>query len=270
MSIHKSAQIHPTAVISPEANISEDVQIGPFVVIEGPVQIGRGCIIKANAFLRGPLKMGQDNTVFQGVVLGERPQSLRYNDEETSVEIGDGNIFREYMTVHRGTNESWVTRIGNHNFFMACSHVGHDCQIGNRCMLANGALLGGHVKIQDNVLISGNAAVHQFCRVGRLALLSGCSTTTKDIPPFVVQQEWDAVFGINVIGMRRVGISNQEINLVRQAFRIIFREKVPLPAALERVEAELGQGECVQEMVAFLKGPGRGINIMRGRSRKAA
>jgi UDP-N-acetylglucosamine acyltransferase len=213
--------------------------------------------------------MGCGNVVYSGCVLGERPQHLRYNDEPTSLEIGDHNIFREHVTVHRGTVQSWATRIGNYNFLMAHSHVAHDCQVGNRCILANGALLGGHCTLEDNAYLSGNSAVHQFVRIGRLALLSGCSATTKDIPPFVVQQNIDTVVAVNVIGMRRAGMSNEQINAVRAAFRILFREGLVLPVAVARMEQELGSVDVVAEMIAFLRRSTKGINPMRSRGRMA-
>jgi len=261
----KPACIHPTAIISPEAILADDIQVGAHVVIEGAVRIGPGCIIRPHAYLCGPLTMGANTVVFPGAVLGERPQHLKYGDEPTGLEIGDGNIFREHVTVHRGTTQSWTTRIGSHNFFMVNAHVAHDCHVGNRCILANGALVGGHCTLDDSVYLSGNCAVHQFVRIGRLALLSGCSATTKDIPPFVIQQGIDTVVGVNVIGMRRAAISHDQITAVRQAFRILFREGLVIPAALTRIEQELGQVDVVAELLAFVRSSSRGINPMRGR-----
>jgi UDP-N-acetylglucosamine acyltransferase len=263
-------RIHPTAVISPEAELADNVVIGPHVVIEGKVTIGPDCILRPHVFLCGPLTMGRGNVVFSGAILGERPQHLKYNDEPTSLEIGDHNVFREHVTVHRGTAHSLVTRIGSHNFFMAGAHVGHDCSIGNRCIFTNGALVGGHCTIEDNVYMSGNSAIHQFVRVGRLALLSGCSATTKDIPPFIVQQYIDTVVGINVVGMRRAGMTHTQINAVREAFRILFRAGLSLPAAVARLEKELGTVDAVQEMIAFLSKCPKGINPMRSRRLEAA
>jgi UDP-N-acetylglucosamine acyltransferase len=265
-----SPHIHPTAVIAPEAELAEDVEVGAFAVIEGRVRIGPGCTIRPQALLCGPLTMGRDNIVYSGAVLGERPQHQKYNGEPTGLEIGDGNIFREHVTIHRGTTQSWTTRIGSDNFFMVNSHVAHDCKIGNRCILANGALVAGHCVLEDNVYFSGNCAIHQFVRVGRCALLSGCSASTKDIPPFIIQQEIDTVVGINVIGMRRAGISKVQIDAVRRAFRILYREQLLIPLALERMERELGSFECVQEMMAFIRNSARGINYMRERYRGAA
>lgn len=265
-----SPRIHPTAVISPEAELSDNVEVGPFTVIEGKVRLGPGCTIVSHARLVGPLTMGAGNSVYPGAVLGERPQHVRYADEPTGLEIGDRNIFREYVTVHRGTTHSWTTRIGDDNFFMVNSHVAHDCQIGNRCILANGALLAGHCVLEDSVFLSGNSAVHQFVRMGRLSLLSGCSGTSKDTPPFVIQQGWDNVSGVNVVGMRRAGMSVAEITAVRKAFRYIYHERMVLPAALGRIERELMHFPAVAEMVEFIRHAARGINPMRGRHSEAA
>jgi UDP-N-acetylglucosamine acyltransferase len=260
-----SARIHPTALISPEAELADDVIIDANVIIEGRVKIGRGCIVRPRALLVGPLTLGEGNAVHSGAVIGERPQDLKYKDEPTSVEIGDFNIFRENVTIHRGTAHSWTTRIGSHNLFMVNSHVAHDCRVGNRCILANGALLGGHCVLDDNVYLSGNCAVHQFCRMGRLALLSRCSITTKDIPPFMIQQAVDSVCGVNVIGMRRAGVPGEQIGDVRKAFHVLFREGLPFPAALAKIEEEIGTSPAVVELVSFIRASTRGISPMRER-----
>jgi UDP-N-acetylglucosamine acyltransferase len=264
----QAPRIHPSAVISPEAELADDVQVGPFVVIEGAVRIGPGCVIRPHVYLCGPLTMGRGNQVFSGAVIGERPQHLKYRDEATGVEIGDDNIFRENVTIHRGTTESWQTHIGSQNFLMAGSHVAHDCQVGNRCIFANGALLGGHCILEDNVFLSGNCAVHQFVRLGRLAFLSGCSITTKDIPPFVVQQRADTVVGLNLVGMRRNGMPRADIDAVRRAYHIIFRQGQILPVALAQIEKELGHVPPVMEMVTFIRQSKRGINAARDRGRE--
>jgi UDP-N-acetylglucosamine acyltransferase len=150
--------------------------------------------------------MGHGNAVFSGAILGEQPQHTKYAGEPTRLEIGDGNIFREHVTLHRGTTATGKTSIGNHNFFMAGSHVAHDCEVGDHCIIANGALVAGHCVLEDGVCLSGNVAIHQFVRVGRLALMSGLSATGKDIPPFMIHQRINTVCGVNVIGMRRAGI----------------------------------------------------------------
>jgi UDP-N-acetylglucosamine acyltransferase len=266
----QSARIHPTAVIAPEVELAEDVEVGPYAILEGRVRVGPGCVLRPHVHLIGPLTLGRGNRVFTGAVLGEQPQHLKYQGEPTGVEIGDHNVFREHVTVHRGTTHSWTTRIGSHNFFMANAHVAHDCTIGSHCILANGALVGGHCVLEDNVYLSGNSAIHQFVRVGRLAMLSGASATTKDIPPFVIQQGINCVVGVNVVGMRRAGYSAAQIDAVRRVFNILFRQGQVLPNALAQIEQELGTVDVVAEMIAFIRHSGRGINSMRSRSQAEA
>jgi UDP-N-acetylglucosamine acyltransferase len=269
MPIAPSARIHPTAVVAPEADVGDDVVIGPHAVLEGAVRIGPGCVIRPGACLVGPLTMGKGNMVFSGAVLGEQPQHLRYNGEPTRLEIGDHNVFREHVTVHRGTTHSQVTRIGHHNFLMAHCHVAHDCQVGNGCILANGALLGGHCILEDNVYLSGNCALHQFVRVGRLALLSGVSASTKDIPPFIMQQRINLVVGVNVVGMRRAGIPSGHIDAVRRAYHLLYREGLTLPHALTQIEQEIGDVAEVAEMVRFIRASSRGIILETGKGEAA-
>jgi UDP-N-acetylglucosamine acyltransferase len=265
MPIAQSARIHPSAVIAPEAELAEDVEVGPHVVIEGPVRVGPGCVLRPGAVLVGPLTLGRRNVVFSHAVLGERPQHLKYAGEPTRLEIGDHNVFREHVTVHRGTTQSWATRVGSHNYFMANSHVAHDCRVGSHCILANGALLGGHCTLEDHVYLSGNCAVHQFIRVGRLALLSGVSATTKDIPPFIIQQRINCIVGVNVVGMRRAGIPTAHIDAVRRAFHILYLQEQLLQQALRQIEEELGAVPEVAEMVAFIRSSARGINLTHTR-----
>ncbi|MFO0865984.1 MAG: acyl-ACP--UDP-N-acetylglucosamine O-acyltransferase [Gemmataceae bacterium] len=266
----RAARIHPTAVVSPEAEIAENVEIGAFCYIEGKVKIGPDCVIRPGVYIYGPCTIGRNNTIHTGSIIGDKPQHLKYNNEPTSVEIGDNNIFRENVTIHRGTSHSMKTTVGHNCFFMVGSHVAHDCVIGNRVILTNGALLGGHCVVEDNVIISGNAAVHQFCRVGRLSMLSGCSATTKDMPPFVIQQGVDNVVGVNVIGMKRNGMSYHQIDAVRRAFRMIFRQGLTLPVAIAKMELELGSVDVVREMITFLSRCNKGINQMRSRNREEA
>ncbi len=205
--------------------------------------------------------MGRNNSIYSGAVLGETPQHLKYENEPTWLEIGDNNIFREHVTIHRGTKQSWATRIGDNNFFMAHSHAAHDVRVGNNCIFANGAVIGGHCVVEDNVYLSGNCAVHQFVRLGRLSLLSGVSATTKDIPPFIIQQRINAIVAVNVVGMRRAGISNASIDGVRQAFSLLFRTQGTLTPALAQVEKTLGHVAEVAEMVAFIRASARGISF---------
>jgi UDP-N-acetylglucosamine acyltransferase len=272
MATEQSPRIHPTAIIAPEAELADDVQIGPYAVLEGKVRLGPGCVVRPHVHLIGPLTMGCNNLVCTGTVIGERPQHLKYAGEPTGVEIGDHNIFREHVTIHRGTTHSWTTRIGSHNFLMAGAHVAHDCQVGNRCLLANGALLGGHCRIQDNVFLSGNSAVHQFVHVGRLALLGGVSGSSKDIPPFAIQQHINWIAGVNVIGMRRAGMTGEQIDGVRRAYHILFREGQVMAVALRQAERELGHIDAVAELIDFIRHSTRGVSGMlrEHESREAA
>lgn len=258
--------VHPTAQISAEAALAPDVRVGPFAIIEGPVTVGPGTTIAGRSHLIGPLVLGANNQIHSGAVIGGDPQHLGYKGEPTNVEIGDGNIFREHSTVHRGMPVgvgpgTGTTKIGDRCLFMAGAHVAHDCVVGSDVILANGALLGGHVTVGDRALISGNSAVHQFCRVGRLALLSGTSASTKDIPPFWVMQNVNHVRGLNLVGMKRAGIAPAERVAIRAAFKIIYlsRPAMLLSAAVDRIEAELGQFEAIRELVEFIRTSKRGV-----------
>ncbi len=258
--------IHPTALVSPEAQLAADVTVGPFAVIDGPVAVGPGCSVGARAHLIGPMTLGANNQIHTGAVLGGAPQHLGYKGEPTDVEIGSGNVFREHVTVHRGMPigagpGTGTTKIGDRCLFMAGAHVAHDCVVGSDVILANGALLGGHVTVGDRAFLSGNSAVHQFCRVGRLAFLSGTSATTKDLPPFWVMQDVNRVRGLNLVGMKRAGMPAAERAAVRSAFRIIYltRPAIPLTAAMLRIEAEFGAFPAIQELVAFVRTAKRGI-----------
>ena len=258
-------RIHPTALIDPQAELADDVQVGPYAVIEGPVKLGPGCVVRAHAHLMGYLTVGRGNDIGSGCVLGDRPQHLQYNGEPTRVEIGDFNVFREHCTVHRAMPATGAeysigaTIIGSHNFFMSGAHIAHDCRLGDHCILASGALIGGHCTVGDRVLLSGNAALHQFVRVGRLAMLSGCSGSTKDVPPFIVQQLINRVMGVNVVGMRRAGLSGVQISAVRRAFRIMYMQRKTVSAAMDEIERELGHIDTAAELVAFVRASKRGI-----------
>jgi UDP-N-acetylglucosamine acyltransferase len=253
------AGIHPSAIISREAELAPDVQVAPFAIIEGQVKLGPGCVVGPHAHLIGPLTLGRNNRIGNNAVIGAPPQHLKYNGEPTGVEIGDDNIFRENVTVHRATDHSWVTRIGSGNLFMVGCHVAHDCRIGNRVIMANGALLAGHCDIGDGVYLSGNCGVHQFVRLGRLAMLSGCSSTTKDIPPFLIVEGRNHVRGINMVGMRRAGMRTEELSAIRRAFHIVFMKNLSLPNALAQIEHSMGGLPVIREFVEFIRASKRGI-----------
>lgn len=261
--------IHPSAVIDPEAEIAPDVRIGPYAVIEGPVKVGPGCLIEAHACLSGPMVMGSDNVVGHGSVLGKGPQHKGYRGEPTMLRIGNGNIFREHATVNRGTIQGGgETRIGDHNLFMVGSHIGHDCIVGNNCTLVNGALVAGHVRLEDGCILSGHSAVQQRVRIGRLAMLSGLASSSKDVPPFVLQQGYNCVTGLNIVGLRRAGSSAEAIASLREAFRILYKEGRPLRAAADRIAADLGHVPEVAEFLGFVRESTLGINPSRSGERQ--
>jgi UDP-N-acetylglucosamine acyltransferase len=264
MALTLSELIHPTAVIDPEAQLADDVQVGPYAIIEGPVEIGPNCIIEAHACLTGPLAMGANNIVGHGAVLGKSPQHRGYNGEMTFVRIGDRNVFREFVTVHRGTAQGLgSTEIGDDNMFMIGSHVGHDARVGNGCTIVNNALVAGHVVLHDGCILSGHTAVQQRVRVGRLAMLGGMGATSKDIPPFILQQGQNCVTGLNLVGLRRAGCSTEAIHALRQCFRIFYKEGRCQSAALERIEGDLGDVAEVAEFVAFVRESKIGLNPAR-------
>jgi UDP-N-acetylglucosamine acyltransferase len=253
------SQIHPTAVISPDASIGPGVRIGPYVVVTGPVTIGPDCVVDPYVHLVGPLVIGGGNRIGTGTVIGSDPQHLGYAGQPTRTEIGDGNVFREHVTVHRGSHVEGLTRIGSRNYFMAHSHVGHDGKVGSDCILANGALMGGHCELQDRVFLSGNTAVHQFVRMGRLSLLVGVEGVSKDVLPFMTVKNRFTVGGVNVVGMRRAGISAADIAVVRRACHIVYRTELLRRDATRRLEDELGTHPLVAEMLRFVRESRRGV-----------
>ena len=272
MSTLTSELVHPTAVISPEAELAFDVQVGPYSVIEGPVRIGSGTIVESHACLCGPLEMGRDNFVGHGVVLGKSPQHKGYRGEPTSLRIGDGNVFREHVTVHRGTVAGGgVTRIGDRNMLMIGSHVGHDASVGNDCTLVNGALVAGHVELHDGCILSGHSAIQQRVRVGRLAMLGGLGSVTKDIPPFVIQQGYNCVSGLNLVGLRRAGMAVEAIAALRVAFRVLYKEGRTQTGALDLITADLGAIPEIVEFVEFIQASKIGVSPARdpGRTRRS-
>ena len=256
-------RIHPTAVIDPAAWLADDLSVGPYAVIEGPVIVGPGSKIGPHAHLIGPLRLGRDTAVHTGAVLGDRPQHVKFTGEPTGVVAGNGNVFREHVTVHAGMLPEGTT-LGDNNYIMAAAHVAHDCRLGDGIIMCNGSLLAGHCVIGNGAFISGNCATHQFTQVGRLAMLSGGATITRDLPPFLMAEGRNRVVGVNVVGMRRAGLSNAQINGVREAYRILFKQGKVLPAALEQADRALGATDTVAELLEFVRGSKRGIILLSG------
>jgi UDP-N-acetylglucosamine acyltransferase len=251
--------IHPTAVIDPKAEIDSDVEIGPYVVIEGPVKIKRGTRVMAHAYLTGWTEIGANNEIHPGATLGDAPQDKAYKGEETYVKIGDHNVFREHVQVHRGTVAGSSTVVGNHNFLMACSHVGHNCKLGDHTVLANNALLGGYVDVGNNVFISGNCVVHQFVRIGDYALMRGLSGTSRDVPPYAIVDWQHTVRGVNETGLERAGFDEQRIREIKKAFQVLFAKKCNLFLAVQAIEKNGRANAEVSALLDFIKSSKRGV-----------
>jgi UDP-N-acetylglucosamine acyltransferase len=253
--------IHPTAVVEPGAQVDPTCEIGPFAVVGPHVRLGPRNVLSAHAIVTGHTTLGEGNRVFPHAVLGEVPQDLKYRGEPTRLEIGDRNTFRECATVNLGTvGGGEVTRIGNGCLLMAYSHVGHDCVIGDGAIIANSVALAGHVILEDHVHLSGLAACHQFCRIGRLAFVSGLTGVAMDVVPYcTVTGARGELAGLNTVGMQRAGMSEEQIGRVKQAYKILFRSNLGLAEALAQLEAELGALPEIAHLIAFVKGSQRGI-----------
>ena len=254
-------QIHPTALISPEATLADDVVVGPYVIIDGPVTLGTASVVHAHARLIGPLNMGSRNAVHSGAVIGDGPQDRKYQGEPSELHIGDDNIFREHVTIHRGTGLNTSTIIGSRCFFMAGAHVGHNSIVGNDVTFINGATLAGHAQIGDRAILGAFCAVHQFCRIGRLAMVSNYAGFNVDFPPFFLTMATNTVHQLNAVGLRRSGMPRSSIDALRRMFQLAFREQHnrPLRVALAALPREVLAVPEVQEVIAFCQASKRGI-----------
>lgn len=253
--------IHPTAVIERGAELDPTCEIGPYAVVGPHVKMGPGNVVKSHAVVTGHTTFGSGNVVFPHAVIGEIPQDLKYRGEPTTLLVGDRNVFREFATVSIGTaGGGGVTRVGSGGLFMASSHVGHDCQIGDGAIIANSVALAGHVTLEDHVHFGGLSAAHQFTRVGRFAFVSGMTGVGMDVPPYCFASGSRAeLAGVNVIGLQRGGFSEEQVGRVKQAYKIAFRSNLQLAEAIAQLDAELGQHPEIAHLVAFLRGSQRGI-----------
>lgn len=255
--------IHPTATIDPKAEIGGGVEIGPYTIIEKDVSIGEGTKIGPHVVIREGTHIGKRCQIFQFASIGEAPQATFYQGEKTSLLIGDQNIVREFVTLHRGTIKGGgKTVIGNENFFMAYAHVAHDCNIGNQVVMANGATLGGHILVENHAIIGGLAAVHQFCQIGTHAIISGLTGVSQDIPPYMMAAGSRArLYGLNTVGLKRFNFSEKAIRALKKAYRIIFRSSLTLEKALKQIkEDEIYQTPEVQHLLQFIQRSKRGIS----------
>ena len=256
-----SKEIHASAVVDPTAELANGVTVGPNAVIGAEVIIGEGTQIGAGAQVYGPSRIGKENRIFPHSCVGFEPQDLKFGGGETRLEVGDRNRFREFSTVHRGTEEGGgLTSVGDDNLFMAYTHVAHDCHVGNRTVFSNAATLAGHVEIDDDSTIGAFSAVHQFCRVGRHAYIGGYSVITKDALPWVKTVGIKpACYGVNTIGLERKGVDESTLKVISAAIRLLLRSNLNNSQAIERMQAELGESEEIDYLVGFLQTSQRGV-----------
>jgi len=255
-------EIHPQAIVAASAKIGEGVQIGAFAVVGEEVELGDGCVLHAHAVVQGPSKFGNNNVLHAFSVIGGDPQDYTYGGERTELAAGDGNIFREYVTVSRGTKKGGgKTSLGSGNFFLAYSHIGHDCVIGSNTLFVNGATLAGHVTVEDYATIGAFCPVHQFCRIGRYAYIGASTVVTQDVPPFskIVTERETKSFGINSIGLERKGFSAVRLRALKRAYRLLLRSKLNTSQALAEMRKTLGDSADVQELIRFVESAERGI-----------
>jgi UDP-N-acetylglucosamine acyltransferase len=256
------AKIHAHAAVSPAAKLGAGVEVGAFAVVGADVELGEGCVVHPHAVINGPSKFGGRNVFHPFSVIGGDPQDYTFGGERVELVAGDGNIFREHVTISRGTEKGGgVTRVGNDNFFLSYSHVGHDCQVGNGTLFVNGATLAGHVSVQDFVTIGAFSPVHQFCRLGKYAYIGACTVITQDVPPFslIVTERETRCFGANTIGLERRGFSPERIQTLQRAFKLLVRSKKNTAQALQEMRNTLADSADVQEMIVFVEKAERGI-----------
>ena len=250
--------IHPTAIIHPKAQLHALVKVGPYSVVDEGVSMGPNCEVGPHVHLTGVTAIGANNRFHTGSVIGDAPQDLKYHGEPTRLRIGDNNVFREHCTVHRSSKLAEDTVIGSNNFLMAHTHVGHNCILGNHIIIANGAMLGGHVTVFDRVFISGNCLIHQFVRIGTLALMQGGSGISKDLPPFTIARGNNGICGLNIVGLRRAGLSSAERLEFGGPDHALFRSGKNLRPAIAEAQGKF-TGEHAKSMLEFVSSAKRGV-----------
>jgi UDP-N-acetylglucosamine acyltransferase len=256
------AEIDSRAVVSSSARLAAGVCVGPYAVIGDDVEMGEGCVIHAHAAVEGPSRFGRENQFYPFSCVGSAPQDRKYHGEPTRLEAGDRNVFREYVSVNRGTaGGGGVTRIGSDNLILAYSHIAHDCEIGSHTLFVNGATLAGHVTVEDHATVGAFCPVHQFCRIGRYAYIAANSVITQDVLPYskTVAPRETRCFGVNAIGLEREGFSKERIAAIEKAFRLLLRSRLNTSQAVERVRAELGGSDDVGVLLRFIESAERGI-----------
>jgi UDP-N-acetylglucosamine acyltransferase len=253
--------IHPSAIIHPNAQLGSNCHIGPFCVIGEHVTLGPDCKLHSHVVIDGHTTLGAGNELFPFAAIGLKTQDLKWKGGVTRTLIGDHNVFRENTTVHSATNDGDATVIGSHNHFLAYTHIAHDCRVGSHIVMSNVGTLAGHVIVEDHAIIGGLAAVHQFCRIGRMAIIGGCSKVVQDVPPFMLADGNPAeTKALNKVGLERNGVSEDSQAALKKAFKILFRDGLTVSNALLKIEAELPQLPELQHLIAFVKASERGIS----------
>ena len=254
------ATVHPTAIVDPAAQLGAGTVVGPYCIIAAKVSLGENCWLQHHVTLGGPLVAGSGNMFYAYCSIGQQTQDLKYRGEPTYLEIGNENCFREFVTINRSTSEAGKTKVGSGGNFLAYSHIGHDCTVGDSVIFSNNGTLAGHVQVGDHAVIGGLTAVHQFCRIGRFAITGGCSKIVQDVPPYMIADGNPAVVrGINQVGLERHGYPPEKIKAIKEAFRLIYRAKLNTGQALEAVREKLGSSEDVQSILQFIAESERGI-----------
>jgi UDP-N-acetylglucosamine acyltransferase len=261
-------KIDPSAKIAANVELAPDVEVGPGVIIDGPTRIGAGTRIQAHAYIGPYTTIGEGNLIGFGAIVGHEPQDYAFKGEESYTVIGDHNLIREYVTIHRGTNPGSATRVGNHCFLMGLSHMAHNSSLGDNVIVVNGALVGGYVEVADRAFISANCLLHQFIRVGTLVMMRGGSRASRDIPPYSIIDWEHTVRGLNLVGLKRAGFKADQIKALRHAFRILFLRNTNLKQAMEQVEAEVSLTPEVAHLLEFIRASKRGVAMGPKQARK--
>jgi UDP-N-acetylglucosamine acyltransferase len=253
--------IHPTAVIHPRAEVGSDCEIGPFCVIGENVSLGARCKLHSHVVIDGHTKLGNENEIYPFASIGLKTQDLKWKGGVTRTVIGEGNTFREYVTIHSATGDGETTTIGSRNNLLAYCHVAHNVTMGSHIIMSNVGTLAGHVTVEDHAVVSGLAAVHQFCRIGKMSIIGGCSKVVQDVPPYMLADGNPAeTRTVNKVGMERNGIPEEIQTVIRQAYKILFREGLTIPNALARIEKELPMCPELQHLIQFVRNSERGIS----------
>ncbi len=258
--IMSGVEIHPSAIVDSKAELGAGTIVGPYCIVGSDVVLGEGCWLQHHVTLCGPMRAGTKNRFYAYCSIGQQTQDLKYAGEPTCLEIGDENTFREFCTVNRSTKSDGKTRVGNRGNFLAYSHIGHDCTVGDSVVFSNNGTLAGHVEVGDHAVMGGLTAVHQFCRIGRFAITGGCSKIVQDVPPFLIADGNPAeIRGVNLVGLERAGYAPESVKAIKEAFRLIYRSKLNTRQAIEAVRNQIEPREEVTHLIEFIEKSERGI-----------